>query len=128
MAQSAASSLLDVVNDILDFSKVDAGMLELERAEFALAEIVAEAVGIMRITALKKGLGLSFELAPDVPRFLLGDPVRLKQVLLNLIGNAVKFTQHGEVSVRVQLERIQDGKAGLKFSVTDSGIGITGDL
>jgi PAS domain S-box-containing protein len=124
MAQSAAGSLLGVINDILDFSKVEAGMLELERTEFALAEIVAEAVGIMRITTLKKGLGLSFELAPDVPRFLLGDPVRLKQVLLNLIGNAVKFTQHGQVSVRVQLERIQDGKAGLKFSVTDTGIGI----
>jgi PAS domain S-box-containing protein len=124
MAQSAASSLLAVINDILDFSKVEAGMLELERTEFDLSETVAQAVGIMRITALKKELGLGFELASDVPRFLLGDPIRLKQVLLNLIGNAVKFTQHGQVKVRVQVEGIQHGKAELKFSVTDSGIGI----
>jgi PAS domain S-box-containing protein len=124
MAQSAASSLLEVINDILDFSKVEAGMLELERTEFDLSETVAQAVGIMRITALKKELGLSFELASDVPRFLLGDPIRLKQVLLNLIGNAVKFTQHGQVKVRVQVEGIQHGKAELKFSVTDSGMGI----
>ncbi len=85
---------------------------------------MAEAVSIAGLTALKKGLELGAELASDVPRFLLGDPIRLKQVLLNLIGNAVKFTQHGQVKVRVQLERMQDGKAELKFSVTDSGIGI----
>ncbi len=124
MAQSAANSLLVVINDILDFSKIEAGKLELERTEFDLSEVMAEAVSIAGLTALKKGLELGAELASDVPRFLLGDPIRLKQVLLNLIGNAVKFTQHGQVKVRVQLERMQDGKAELKFSVTDSGIGI----
>ncbi len=124
MAHSAANSLLTVINDILDFSKIEAGKLELEQTEFDLSEAVAQAVGITSLIALKKGLSLSSEIAPDVPRFLLGDPIRLKQVLLNLIGNAVKFTHHGQIKVRVRMEGMQDGKALLKFSVTDSGIGI----
>jgi PAS domain S-box-containing protein len=124
LAGSAASSLLSVVNDILDFSKIAAGKLELERTEFDLTETVAQALGIMSLNALKKGLSLSSHLAPDVPRFVLGDPVRLKQVLLNLLGNAIKFTRHGQVALRVQLEKTQEGKAELKFSITDSGIGI----
>jgi two-component system sensor histidine kinase/response regulator len=124
MAQSAANSLLVVINDILDFSKIEAGKLELERTEFDLSETVAQAVRIMGPDALKKEVVLISEIAPEVPTVLLGDPGRLNQVLLNLLGNAVKFTQHGQVKVRVQVETIQDGKAELKFSVTDSGIGI----
>ncbi|HWX56821.1 MAG TPA: PAS domain S-box protein [Verrucomicrobiae bacterium] len=124
LAGSAAGSLLSVVNDILDYSKIAAGKLELERTEFDLADTVAQALGIMSLNALKKGLSLTSHLTPDVPRFVLGDPVRLKQVLLNLLGNAIKFTRHGQIALNVQLEKAQQGKAELKFSITDSGIGI----
>jgi CheY-like chemotaxis protein len=124
IAQSAADSLLAVINDILDFSKVEAGKLELDLVEFDVFEVVSQAVAIMSSTALKKGLKLSSELTPDVPQFVLGDPLRLKQVLLNLTGNAIKFTQHGQVKVLVQKEKANDGKVELRFSVIDSGIGI----
>jgi PAS domain S-box-containing protein len=124
MAQSAADSLLSVINDVLDFSKIEAGRLELERTEFDFFEVVAQTVGIMSMSARKKGLRLISDLAPDVPRFLLGDPIRLQQVLLNLLGNAIKFTRDGQVSVSVHAETMRDGRAELKFSVADSGIGI----
>lgn len=126
MAQSSAKSLLGVLNDILDFSKIEAGKLELECTEFDLHETVCEALRTMAIGAHQKGLELAYVVEPGVPELVRGDPARLKQVLINLTGNAVKFTDRGEVELRV--ERVSEGEPDrpvlLKFSLSDSGIGI----
>ena len=124
MAQEAAGSLLSVINDVLDFSKIEAGKLELDHVQFDLADMVSQASALIKINALKKGLCLSYHLAPDVPRWLLGDPVRLRQVLLNLLGNAVKFTPSGQVAMQVHVKRRKRDRVELKFSVADTGIGI----
>jgi two-component system, sensor histidine kinase and response regulator len=120
----AADSLLTLIDDILDFSKIEAGKLELEPISFRPRETVEAALKTLSFQAREKGLRLSAEVAPDVPETLVGDPHRLRQVLLNLIGNAIKFTARGRVEVRVGLER--EGPEGfvLKFSVLDEGIGI----
>ncbi|HYL35461.1 MAG TPA: response regulator [Bryobacteraceae bacterium] len=126
MASASARGLLAVINDILDFSKIEAGKLEFECIEFELREVVAEALRSLAIRAHEKGLELAYDVAREVPRFLLGDPARLKQVLLNLVGNAIKFTQAGEVLVRVDLPEAVSGPncVRIRFSVSDTGIGI----
>ncbi|EPR41073.1 PAS/PAC sensor hybrid histidine kinase [Desulfovibrio sp. X2] len=122
---TSASSLLTIINDILDFSKIEAGRLEFERTAFGLDEVLAQLSDTLAYKAEEKGLELFLAPAADVPRFLVGDPVRLGQVLLNLAGNAVKFTEHGEVVVSVSVaDRWKDG-VRLRFSVRDSGIGMT---
>ena len=120
----AGDNLLNLINDILDLSKVEAEQLELERTRFSLAEHLDKAMEMVAARAQEKGLSLRCEVAPDVPRELVGDPTRLRQVLLNLLGNAVKFTETGEVSLRVALEGEASALATLRFTVTDSGIGI----
>ncbi len=130
LARDSAEALLTVINDVLDFSKVEAGKLELEPADFSLREAVGDAVRLLAPRAHEKGLELAFEVAPGVPDALVGDAGRLRQVLLNLIGNAVKFTERGEVVVRV--DAAAEGGAGLgavalRFSVRDTGIGIAPD-
>ncbi len=124
LAQSSADSLLVVINDVLDFSKIEAGRLDFDRTEFEPSQAVAEAIGTMTIAARKKGMDLAYELAPEVPRFLLGDSLRIKQVLLNLLGNAIKFAEQGPVTVGVRMEESNDRNVKLRFSVTDHGIGI----
>jgi two-component system, sensor histidine kinase and response regulator len=126
MAQDSANSLLVVLNDILDFSKIEAGKLDLEHAEFDLPETIGEAMRTMAIRAHQKRLELAYELAPGVPQFILGDPSRLKQVLINLTGNAIKFTERGEVVLRVERACQGTGREEVKltFSVSDTGIGI----
>ena len=124
MAANAAQSLLGIINDVLDFSKIEAGKLDLDCTEFSVHEIVAQSSAVMSIAARNKGIRLSHEVAPEVPPFVLGDPTRLKQVLMNLMGNAVKFTQKGEVKLLVRTEGSPGGKLELKFSVCDTGIGI----
>ncbi|HWZ44651.1 MAG TPA: PAS domain S-box protein [Candidatus Saccharimonadales bacterium] len=124
MAQSSASSLLTVINDIMDFSKIEAGELEFDLAEFDLREAVVQAVSTVALYARNKGLELSYTIAPDVPKFFLGDPRRLKQVLINLLGNAVKFTEKGAIALRVQVRKSNGPQVELQFSVSDSGIGI----
>ncbi|HEY0393337.1 MAG TPA: response regulator [Candidatus Elarobacter sp.] len=126
--RDSAESLLAIVNDILDFSKIEAGRMDIESAPFSPVVAVENATDILAAAARKKGLSLSTYVGPDVPRRVLGDADRLRQVLLNLIGNAVKFTGTGSVTVRAIVDRV-DGSGGersatLRFSVTDTGPGI----
>ena len=123
---SSAHSLLGILNDILDISKIEAGMLTMERAPFDIRESLRRVSGLAAAPAEQKGIALSMIVGDDVPRVLTGDPLRLEQVLLNLLGNAVKFTEQGSVTLAVAVDgRNQDsGKVVLRFSVQDSGIGI----
>jgi len=127
--RDSAESLLAIVNDILDFSKIEAGRMELDSAPFAPVVAVENATDILAAAARKKGLSLSTYVAPDVPRRVLGDADRLRQVLLNLLGNAVKFTAAGSVTVRAIVERIEGERTSIvRFSVTDTGPGIAPDV
>jgi two-component system, sensor histidine kinase len=118
----SAEALLQIINDILDFSKVEAGKMELERVEFSLREAVEETIEIFAARAHAKGLELACAIEDDVPNTVCADPMRLRQVLINLVGNAIKFTDSGEVIVRVRAV----GKEGsLRFEVIDTGIGIS---
>ncbi|MCL4394121.1 MAG: response regulator, partial [Chloroflexi bacterium] len=128
MIRYSTDNLLDVVNDILDFSKIEAKRLELETVEIDLVSIVERAAETLGLRAQKKGLELVCAIAPDVPTALVGDPVRLRQILINLIANAVKFTQQGEVVVQVRCEHGQGeakpNEVALHFAVRDTGMGI----
>ena len=124
MVRSSADSLLRLINDILDFSKIEAGKLDLEQEDFALRETVAAAVVPMTLAVQEKGLKLTWNVDPAVPDILAGDTIRLRQVLVNLIGNAVKFTERGEVAVGVRMEGRDAEGMLLRFTVRDTGIGI----
>jgi signal transduction histidine kinase/ActR/RegA family two-component response regulator len=117
--------LLSVINDVLDFSKIESGRLELESYPFALAPAVEETVDMLAHRAHEEGLSLSSSIAPDVPAWIVGDDTRLRQVLLNLVNNAVKFTEHG--AVRVAVEVANHAPLVLHFAVSDTGIGISGE-
>ena len=123
-AQQSATSLLSLLNEILDFSKIDAGRLELESVAFSPADCVREAIQTLAGTAHQKSLQIQASIGADVPESMLGDPTRLRQILLNLIGNAIKFTDHGRVFVEARVERQVDSEIMLRFSVKDTGIGI----
>jgi PAS domain S-box-containing protein len=125
--QRSAGGLLKVINDILDFSKVEAGMLELEEIEFDLGELLAETLAAFDSAADNKDITLDADIDAGVPVLLLGDPGRIRQVLSNLIGNAIKFTAHGEVSVEVGVATASGGDVHLRFGVRDTGIGIAAD-
>ncbi|HYL86202.1 MAG TPA: response regulator [Candidatus Angelobacter sp.] len=120
----SADSLLTVINDILDFSKIEAGRVDLEALDFDLRECVESTLKTMALRADQKGLELLCEIAPDVPGTLKGDAARLRQVILNLVGNGIKFTEHGEVVVRVGIHRKEANGYELQFTVADTGIGI----
>lgn len=120
----AGGNLLNLINDILDLSKVESGHLELEAIDFDLNEVLDKAVEILAMRANEKGLELACHLAPDVPSALIGDPHRLNQILINLIGNALKFTDKGSVIVRITKDPEAASPGILRFSVTDTGIGI----
>ena len=122
----SARSLLFVINDILDISKLEAGRLELEQRDFDLAETIEASVGLLALHAREKNLVLSTTIAPRLRRTVHGDPVRLRQVMLNLVGNAVKFTEQGRVDVRVSVARDAEPDRVL-FEVSDTGIGLTPD-
>ncbi|MGQ0658051.1 MAG: response regulator [Chromatiales bacterium] len=122
--RKAGEALLSLVNDTLDLSKIEAGQLVLERIEFDVRELVEHAVDLYALKTDEKGLGLIGHIAHEVPRKLLGDPTRLRQVVLNLIGNAIKFTDRGEIVVRVALNPHRSRPGSLLFSVRDTGIGI----
>lgn len=123
-AKSASEMLLYLINDILDFSKIEAGKLTMETIGFNLRMTVEDAVALMMPKAYEKKLGLHVFIKPDVPEQVIGDPARLKQVLHNLLGNAVKFTAKGEIITTVSLEREEPGRAVVRFAVSDTGIGI----
>ena len=123
-ARDSAESLLAIINDILDFSKIEAGKLDLEPAPFNLRETVEDTVRSLAVRAHGQGIELACRIAPDTPTIIIGDRVRLRQVLTNLVGNAVKFTPRGEVVMDVHSAGDGDGRIRLQFSVVDTGIGI----
>jgi PAS domain S-box-containing protein len=127
VVKSSADALLRVINDILDFSKIEAGKLLIEHIPFSLAQTMDETVKAVALRARDKGLELLSDIAPDVPSGLIGDPGRLRQILVNLIGNAIKFTQIGAVVIRAARESEDAQGQLLHFSVSDSGIGIAPD-
>jgi PAS domain S-box-containing protein len=122
--KTSADALLALVNDLLDFSKIEARKLQLDHVEFNFRDTVEDAIRVLALRAHHKGLELACDIRREVPEALAGDPLRLRQVVVNLVGNAIKFTDHGEVVLRVQPESHVDGEVRLHFSVTDTGIGI----
>jgi PAS domain S-box-containing protein len=124
--KSAADALLGVINDILDFAKIEAGRLELDPADFSLGSMLGSTLRALAVRAHKKGLELVCQQRPGVPDALVGDAGRLRQVLINLVGNSIKFTERGEVVVLVEIagEPVPEGEVSLRFAVTDTGIGI----
>ncbi|MHB8655160.1 MAG: response regulator [Terriglobia bacterium] len=127
IVRSSADSLMTVINDILDFSKIEAGKLDLDPIEFVVRDNVGDTARALALRAHQKGLELIVDVQPDVPETLIGDPTRLRQILVNLIGNAIKFTKQGEVVLRVKTESQAKGSTVLHFSITDTGIGIPVD-
>ena len=124
-AQTSAESLLTIVNDILDFSKIEAGKLKMERLPFDLSQEVKAVAASQAIAAELKGLELLVHYAPVLPHRLLGDPARIRQILLNLVSNAIKFTEWGKVVIDVSAETLPDNHCSLCISVTDTGIGLS---
>ena len=120
----ASDNLLDLINDILDLSKVEASQLELERTEFALLDLLEKVIEMLAVRAHQKGLSLVCDVAPEVLTNVVGDPTRLRQVLLNLLGNAIKFTEFGEVALRVTNGLDSSGQHAFQFAISDTGIGI----
>ena len=120
----SSDSLLSVINDILDFSKIEAGKIDLEAMDFNLSECVEATLKTFALRSEEKGLELVYEVEARVPEIVEGDPGRLRQILTNLVGNAIKFTEKGEVAVTVQTEDVQDEDDVLRFTVADTGVGI----
>jgi PAS domain S-box-containing protein len=123
----SAENLLSIINDLLDFSKMEAKKLTLETVEFAVRDNLEEALGPLAHHAFKKGLELVFDVRPNMPERVLGDPVRLKRIITNLVGNAVKLTAHGEVVIRVETDSLEPHAVVTHFTVSDTGIGIPRD-
>ena len=120
----SAEVLLNLINDILDFSKIEAGKLEVENISFDLYETLEAAVSLISMEAHKKDLEVILSIAPDVPEIITGDPVRLRQILINLINNAIKFTSKGEISISCSVAKKVSGRVVLQFAIRDTGIGI----
>ncbi len=125
--RDASESLLSLIDGILDFSKIEAGKLELEPLEFRLRDCVENAVKTLAVRARQKGLEMAIDFAADVPDAVVGDAVRLRQIVVNLVGNAIKFTERGEVELRVRLDAQEEDEVALRFTVRDTGIGIAAD-
>lgn len=127
LARNSAQSLLTVIDDILDFSKIEAGKLKLEKVRFNLRDTLGDSLRLLSGWALEKGLELIGRIKPEVPEEIIGDPGRLRQVVVNLLSNALKFTDHGEVAMEVKLLKSHQGQVELGFTVRDTGIGIPVD-
>jgi len=121
----SADTLLGLINDILDFSKIEAGGLELEAIPFNLRDILGDSLQSLGLRAAEKGLELTYHIPPEVPERLIGDPLRLRQIVVNLVGNAIKFTESGEVVVDLRLESLGKHATRLMFEVRDTGVGIS---
>ena len=122
---SSSRALLSIINDILDYSKVEAGRLELDNVEFSLEEVLDNVANLFIVHAEEKGLELLFEIGHDVPPQLVGDPLRLSQILNNLVGNAVKFTERGQIHVKIEQIAATPGQATLRTTISDTGIGMS---
>jgi len=127
IVQSSAETLLTVINDILDFSKIEAGKLDLESIEFDLRNTIEDIADILALKSHEKGLELASIIHPNIPSLLIGDPGRLRQIVINLINNAIKFTESGEVVIRVLQEDEDTNNAVIRFEISDTGIGIAKD-
>jgi two-component system, sensor histidine kinase and response regulator len=127
MAKLSADSLLSLINDILDFSKIEAGKLEIDAIEFNLSDSLSDTMKTLSLRAHQKGLELAYDLQPDVPEGLVGDPGRLRQIVVNLVGNAIKFTDHGEVIAYVEVQSRTAEDVFLHFTIADTGIGIAAE-
>jgi len=125
--RTSADSLLSLINDILDYSKIEAGQLELEILDFDLRNTVEDTTDVVSLKAYNKGLEMACLIHPDVPTMVRGDPGRLRQILINLLGNAIKFTEEGEIFLKVMLEEERGDKTTIKFLISDTGIGIPKD-
>src|SRR6202040_2678056 len=124
MVKSSADSLLALLNDILDFSKIEAGKLDFETIDFRLRDTLDDTIRSLGVRAQQKGLELACHVLPDVPDGLQGDPTRIRQIVINLLGNAIKFTSEGEVVIRVQIQYESEDEVVLHFAVRDTGVGI----
>ncbi len=124
MAKSSADALLTVINDVLDFSKIEAGKLNLDSVAFNVSNHIAQTIQPLALRAHEKGLELTCDLRPEVPREIVADPSRLRQILTNLVGNAVKFTEQGEVGIEIAIDSQTENQAWLHFTVRDTGVGI----
>jgi two-component system, sensor histidine kinase and response regulator len=125
--KSCSGSLLTIINDILDFSKIEAGKLSLDQIEFNIRETLEDTIKMLEMRAAEKGLNLNYQVHDGVPIELVGDPIRLRQVVTNLVGNAIKFTEHGEISINVKTGSQSADATRLDFSVRDTGVGIPPD-
>jgi two-component system, sensor histidine kinase and response regulator len=123
--KTSADALLSVINDVLDFSKIEAGKLDLCLQRFDLRESTGDVLKTLSVRAHQKGLELTCHILPDIPEALVGDPLRLRQIIINLVGNAIKFTETGEVTVRVESMSIAGDQLGLHFAVRDTGMGVS---
>lgn len=124
LVKSSAGSLLQILNDVLDFSKIEAGRLELEPMPFSLSTVLTDTVKSLSVRAQEKDLELRQRISPSLPDLLVGDSLRLRQVLVNLLGNAIKFTERGEVALEVMAHSVNEDSVRLRFSIRDTGIGI----
>jgi PAS domain S-box-containing protein len=127
LVKSSADSLLHLINDILDFSKVEAGKLELEKTEFEIRDLLGDTLKTLAVRADKKGLELLVRVSPDVPQTVVGDPTRLRQLIVNLVGNAIKFTDHGNIVVNAEMLESSADRVPIHFLVSDTGMGIPRD-
>jgi PAS domain S-box-containing protein len=127
MVKSSADGLLDIINDILDFSKIEAGKLKLSETNFNLYKMIDQIIELYKHSAISKNLSLDYEISTNVPEMIYGDAGRIRQVLLNLISNALKFTDRGGIKVRIDLDSISDDTVILQYAVSDTGIGISDD-
>lgn len=127
LLEISSSSLLGVINDVLDLSKIESGKFKINRAPTDISKICSAVVDLLRIPSIEKNLSLGLNLDPNLPNAVLADSLRLNQILMNLIGNAIKFTNHGSVNLKVEILDRKGNNVQLKFSVTDTGIGIAKD-
>lgn len=121
----SAEGLLRIINDILDYSKIEADKMEIENVRYDLQTVIERSITICSLKAQEKQLAMTLDVAPNVPQFIVGDPLRIQQILINLAGNAVKFTDQGRVAIRVWSERDESGQASLQFEIQDSGVGLS---
>jgi len=124
LVRQSAESLLSIINDILDFSKIEAGKLDLESIPFDLPEVLSETMKPLSFRSQQKGLALNYEIQPNVPKALLGDSGRIRQVLINLVGNSIKFTEAGKILITVEDQSSDRATARLHIAVKDTGVGI----